>query len=319
MSNRKKSNPRSLKTGFTLMEMLIVVVIIAVLVAVAIPTFTSSLERSREATDLANVRSAYGKVSLAALLDGSSTTETVSLTQKQDGWQTPGTINIGGITEDSPRWIGTPKAGGSCKVFYTDKGVTLDWGGGAATYPFNTEIKDFFGSVLYEAEFWTDRTMVKNPNFEFDSRCPDSVYIKDIQNVLGKSGKDNSLLSQPDCTWAFLGNGGDGKESERYLYWTSLNTNNVGANVQIPVIVQTGDGKFYVSETTTGQRTKNTNPNKGAKYVAVSIHLEKKDYKDVLNAGQEYDSLEKAYDAYQKVLELPKYADAVKNSQSSTP
>ena len=131
------------------MEMLIVVVIIAVLVAVAIPTFTSSLERSREAADLANVRSAYGKVSLAALLDGSKTTETVSLTQKQGGWQTPGTINIGGITESSDRWKGSPKAGGSCKVYYTDKGVTLDWGGGAApTYPFDTNINNFFGSVL---------------------------------------------------------------------------------------------------------------------------------------------------------------------------
>lgn len=302
------------------MEMLIVVVIIAVLVAVAIPTFTSSLERSREAADLANVRSAYGKVSLAALLDGSKTTETVSLTQKQDDWQTPGTINIGGITKDSDRWKGSPKAGGSCKVYYTDDGVMLDWGGSAApTYPFDTTINKFFDSVLYDAEFWKNHEMETNPNFEFDSRCPDSVYIKDIQDVLNESGKDNSLLSQPDCTWAFLGNGGDGKESERYLYWTSLNTNNVGANVQIPVIVQTGDGKFYVSETTTGQRIKTTNPNKGAKYVAVSIHLEKKDYKDVLKKGQQYDKLTDAYDAYQKALELPKYADAVERSKGSTP
>ncbi len=302
------------------MEMLIVVVIIAVLVAVAIPTFTSSLERSREAADLANVRSAYGKVSLAALLDGSKTTETVSLTQKQYDWQTPGTISIGGITKDSPRWNGTPKAGGSCKVYYTDDGVTLDWSGGAApTYPFDTKINDFFGSMLYEAKFWKNHEMETNPNFEFDSRCPGSVYIKDIQEVLDKPENAKSLLSQPDCTWAFLGNGGDGKESERYLYWTSLNTKNVGANVQIPVIVQTGDGKFYVSETTTGQRIKTTNPNKGAKYVAVSIHLEKKGYKDVLNAGQEYSTLEDAYDAYQKALEDSKYADAVKNSQSSTP
>ena len=89
--------------------------------------------------------------------------------------------------------------------------------------------------------------------------------------------------------------------------------------MQIPVIVQTGDGKFYVSETTTGERIKTTNPNKGAKYVAVSIHLEKKDYKDVLKAGQEYPDLKAAYDAYQTVLKDPKYADAVKNSQSSTP
>ena len=302
------------------MEMLIVVVIIAVLVAVAIPTFTSSLERSREAADLANVRSAYGKVSLAALLDGSKTTETVSLTQKQNDWQTPGTISIGGITKDSPRWFGIPKAGGSCKVYYTDDGVTLDWGGAALTYPFDTTISNFLGSVLYEAQFWKDDKMKTTDNFEFDSRCPGSVYIKDIQEVLKESGKDKSLLSQPDCTWAFLGNGRDGKESERYLYWTSLNTDKVGANVQIPVIVQITVGtdvKFYVSETTTGQRIKKNYPNKGAKYVAVSESLNPSGYKAVLKNGTQYSSLEDAYNAYQKVLEKPEYADAVK--KSSTP
>ena len=46
------------KSGFTLAELLIVVAIIGVLVAVSIPIFTSQLEKSREATDLANMRSA---------------------------------------------------------------------------------------------------------------------------------------------------------------------------------------------------------------------------------------------------------------------
>lgn len=43
------------------MEMLIVIAIIAVLIAVAIPVFASQLEKAREATDLANVRSAYAQ------------------------------------------------------------------------------------------------------------------------------------------------------------------------------------------------------------------------------------------------------------------
>lgn len=55
--------------GFTLMEMLIVVAIIAVLVAIAIPTFTTQLEKAREATDAANIRSAYSEVIAAALLE----------------------------------------------------------------------------------------------------------------------------------------------------------------------------------------------------------------------------------------------------------
>ena len=49
---------RNNKKGFTLAELLIVVAIIAVLVAVAIPIFTSQLEKSREATDMANLRGA---------------------------------------------------------------------------------------------------------------------------------------------------------------------------------------------------------------------------------------------------------------------
>ena len=53
--------------GFTLMEMLIVVAIIAVLVAIAIPTFTSSLNKARVATDEANIRSGYASVMLDIL------------------------------------------------------------------------------------------------------------------------------------------------------------------------------------------------------------------------------------------------------------
>lgn len=55
---RKMTN----KKGFTLMEMLIVVAIIAILVAIAIPTFNSSLNKARVATDEANIRAAYAEV-----------------------------------------------------------------------------------------------------------------------------------------------------------------------------------------------------------------------------------------------------------------
>lgn len=57
------------KKGFTLAELLIVVAIIAVLVAIAIPIFTTQLEKSREGTDLSNIRSVYAEAALA-VLDG---------------------------------------------------------------------------------------------------------------------------------------------------------------------------------------------------------------------------------------------------------
>ena len=74
--------------GFTLAELLIVVAIIAVLVAIAIPVFTSQLEKSREATDVANVRSAYAGVVTDYLTNASATQATVSAQQKVSGWQT---------------------------------------------------------------------------------------------------------------------------------------------------------------------------------------------------------------------------------------
>lgn len=57
------------KKGFTLMEMLIVVAIIAVLIAIAIPTFSSQLNKAKAATDQANVRSAYAVMQTCKLLD----------------------------------------------------------------------------------------------------------------------------------------------------------------------------------------------------------------------------------------------------------
>lgn len=50
---------REEKGGFTLAELLIVVAIVAVLVAIAIPVFTSSLDKANAQTDAANIRAGY--------------------------------------------------------------------------------------------------------------------------------------------------------------------------------------------------------------------------------------------------------------------
>ena len=285
------------------MEMLIVIAIIAVLIAIAIPVFASQLEKSREAADLANVRSAYAQVSAEVLLGDPTATVTVDLKQKQADWQSLDPVSIGGIVHyknqgDPDNWKGVAAPNGTCVVSYNeDYGIILTWSGKAAPttpeYPFNTNVKDFF-PLLYDTDFWND--MKNESNFEFDSRCPESKYVPAISEAIKKL--DNSLLQQPDCTWAYLGNGRDGQKANRYLFWTSLNTNNVGDGKSIPVIIQTGDGKYYVSETTTGKRTKN-----GKAYVAVSESLTPNQYKQTLKNGQEYSSLEAAYDAYLKALE----------------
>lgn len=107
------------KKGFTLMEMLIVVAIIAVLVAIAIPVFTNQLEKAREATDAANIRSAYAEVMATALTDTDRATATdakltndvkktvtdgkavwskdVNVVQKQTEWQNTTIAEIAGL------------------------------------------------------------------------------------------------------------------------------------------------------------------------------------------------------------------------------
>ena len=132
------------KKGFTLAELLIVVAIIAVLVAIAIPIFTSQLEKSKEATDQANIRSAYAEVMSAALTDTGTTHDTsltrvsrsgsagsytwsssVNLKQSQNGWQGPAE-DIGGVNISTM----TPNVGHSCTISYTE-------GNANATITFN--------------------------------------------------------------------------------------------------------------------------------------------------------------------------------------
>lgn len=87
-----QQNKKTGSFGFTLAEMLIVVAIIGVLTATAVPIFSSVNERAREATDLANIRSAYAEVMVEVVVDQSTThSAVVTMTQAKADWQTDGT------------------------------------------------------------------------------------------------------------------------------------------------------------------------------------------------------------------------------------
>ena len=87
--------------GFTLAELLIVVAIIAVLVAIAIPVFTSQLEKAREATDVATIRDYYAEISVG-LLDGSLNSTSGHNTMTVSGNKTAtATFTAGEITSVS--------------------------------------------------------------------------------------------------------------------------------------------------------------------------------------------------------------------------
>lgn len=62
MKNRKNK-------GFTLAELLIALVVIAVLIAVSIPLLTGSLEKSKESSDIANMRNARVVLSTAYMME----------------------------------------------------------------------------------------------------------------------------------------------------------------------------------------------------------------------------------------------------------
>lgn len=76
------------KKGFTLAELLVVVAIIAVLAAISIPVFTSRVESSREATDIANIRTAYAELTTSILTgeEDEDATKEVTLKQTKGGW-----------------------------------------------------------------------------------------------------------------------------------------------------------------------------------------------------------------------------------------
>ena len=289
------------RNGFTLAELLIVVAIIGVLVAVSIPVFSQQLEKSREATDLANVRSAYAELMADVLDDPAVAVQNriVLLKQKQDDWQAYDPVTIGGITHyksqpDTDHWVGVPGAGGKCVISYNPRtvGIVFTWSGGSAA---DTVTRVNFSLSVHEALESTDilSSLIKNGNtrFEIDSKCPGSAMLLKVETNI----TSNSLLKHG--TFAYLGSPSDA--SGRYLFWTSVDTNVVGAGEKVPIIVSRADGGFYVTTSKTAQRTTTKT---GTEYVAIADHIYNQYGFANYTKGTKYNTLEEAYSAYAKLV-----------------
>ena len=283
--------------GFTLAELLITVAIIGVLVAISIPVFASQTEKSREATDLSNVRAAYAEVMAEAITENMEYQEkTVPLKQKQDDWQSADSVTIGGITHakgerDTDHWKGIPGAGGTCTVsFDSKKGILFDWTGGSGDGNESGPAINFSEDIHGIVEGTGLLTQYKTSMFEMDSKSPNSGMVPQVEKLLGA----DSLLKHG--TWAYLGDTRDGFKST-YLFWTSVDTNAVGAGQTIPVIVSKETGGFYISETTTAARTKGKQT-----YIAIADHILNYNGFRPYTTGTRYETLEDAYKAYAKLL-----------------
>ena len=283
--------------GFTLGELLTVVMIIGILVGFALPVYANQIEKSREDNDISLVRAAYTEVYVAGLNGDFTKTVEVKLSQNVYDWQYHDTITIDEISHsksdgDTLNWKGVPGKNGTCVVSYVEGvGVVLNWSGEKTTSGPNINYSEKIGDIINKTgllEKYNDR-----PYVEIDSNSTKSTMVPEMKKYID----ENSLLNYG--TWAFLADTLNSTETttHSYLFWTCVNTNKVGRGVKIPIIIAKPNGTYCISDSTTAVRSKN------ADYVVIADHIwNYKGYDKYTNGKKEYASLEEAYKEYEKYV-----------------
>ena len=221
-----KGTMKKKRKGFTLAELLIVVAIIAVLVAIRIPILTSQLDKSREATDAANIRVQYAQVMAEAItvdgnvnIDGKDF-EKINLRQKQPDWQ----------TETIPNSLGN---------FSVIEGIP----GTQAWVEYHADTETVY--IKFEGESQNgDSDSNGENNILIDSSSWDSTSGWEVINVKFENGK--AILTPFSHKDSVLKQGGDGTImlQANKKYKLVVNIEECGANLKVRLSNRNGNNTY---------------------------------------------------------------------------
>ena len=183
--------------AFTLAELLIVVAIIAVLVGISIPIFMSHLERSSEATDIANMRDAKAAAIelYYAGIDSEASAKANGLIWWED--KTYGN-NAAGVYDAATGTIKPMIISNAKKPGYSNVKVDQAYGAGTASdggtvfYGYDSTV-DYTGAVIQITIF-------------------PSVGKKTLDAYYGSGNYDSSLIGEACIVleWKYVGQSGSG-------------------------------------------------------------------------------------------------------------
>lgn len=270
MFKKSKKSKESVQ-GFTLVELIIIVAILGVLVAILAPAYTKYIEKSREATDLANAKSAYNEL-MINIAEKEETPEPITFGLKQtiSGWQSPLPITVGGASFDgtnTDNWVGTPGRNGTCVVSYDkNKGVIFTWSGGtedAAARPTYSEGMKNTLELLHKAydnrdsgTMQTNKAYYSNQTFKIDGKqYTTRVYYADSpvfkKALEGYTPKPASYDQSPFCK---VENDYDHFTHQGFAYYT------YGKDGSINMFTYVNENKVYQT-TDEGKNWQDITPN----------------------------------------------------------